>query len=240
MDRRFATSLRVSNVNLSSNGIAQQLSPETFLRLQEICAAVELKTGQILEAADTVDGPVYLLCDAAVTLWLQPMPDTPRMALSVLGAESMVGCSHLWEQPHPEWTATVLQPGRSYQTTATQLRALLSVSPEMTQALSRFLWAQTLEIAQLSARMQLCDLRTRLALWLHLLQHKTGHLRLPITHQALADMMGVRRVSVTLTVGELQDAGILALRRGEIQLLDLPALSRTAGLGLSAPPATPQ
>ncbi len=200
---------------------------------------MELKAGQILEPAETADCPVYFLCDAAVTLWLQPMPDTPRMALSVLGSESMVGCAQLWETPPPEWMATVLQPGRAYQTPAAQLRAQLSVDPELTHALSRFLWAQTLDIAQLSARMQLCDLRTRLALWLHLLHHKTGHLRLPITHQALADMMGVRRVSITLTAGELQDAGILALRRGEIHLLDLPALTQTAGLASPPSPAAP-
>ena len=102
--------------------------------------------------------------------------------------------------------------------------------PDLTNAICKFLWSQTLEIAQLSARMQLADVHAQLALWLHLLQHKTGSQTLQITQQVLADMMGTRRVSVTLAAGELQNEGIVSLRRGEIQIENLSALARAAGL----------
>ncbi len=76
----------------------------------------------------------------------------------------------------------------------------------------------------------LSDIRTRLAMWLHLMQHKTGQKRLPVTHDALARMLGIRRVSITLLAGELQAEGVITLRRGEIEIQDLAALAKAARL----------
>jgi CRP-like cAMP-binding protein len=51
---------------------------------------------------------------------------------------------------------------------------------------------------------------------------------LPLTHEFLAAMLGVRRTSVTLVLGHLQHAGLTGSRRGSIELLDLRGLSDAA------------
>jgi Crp-like helix-turn-helix protein len=43
---------------------------------------------------------------------------------------------------------------------------------------------------------------------------------LTMTHELIADMLGVRRESVTETAGELQEAGLIQCRRGHIAVLD--------------------
>lgn len=223
-------SLRVPSVNLSSNGIAQQLTTDSVLRLHEIGAVVELAAGQLLEPLQGPERPVYFLLDAVASLWIEPEPGGPRLALSLVGSEGLTGCSHLWPSTHPHWVSRVLKPGQAWRVDAKQLNALFLSMPDLTNAICKFLWSQTMEISQLSARMQLADIRAQLALWLHLLQHKTGSPTLQITQQALADMMGTRRVSVTLAAGELQNEGIVSLRRGEIQIDNMQALARAAGL----------
>ncbi len=223
-------SLRVPSVNLSSNGIAQQLTTDSVLRLHEIGAVVELAAGQLLEPLQGPERPVYFLLDAVASLWIEPEPGEPRLALSLVGSEGLTGCSHLWPSTHPHWVSRVLKPGQAWRVDAKQLNALFLSMPDLTNAVCKFLWSQTMEISQLSARMQLADIRAQLALWLHLLQHKTGSPTLQITQQALADMMGTRRVSVTLAAGELQSKGIVSLRRGEIQIDNMQALARAAGL----------
>lgn len=222
-------------MNLSSNGIAQQLHPDSLQRLQDICSGVELQSGQVLEPVGSNTPQVYFLIDATACLWMQAAGGTtPRLAMSAVGSEGLAGCSHLWPSSPCAWTSQVIKPGQACQAPAAQVLDLLDQLPDLSAALSRFLWVQTLEIAQLSARMQLGDVRTRLALWLHLLQRKTGQRVLRITHQALSDMTGIRRVSITLCAGQLQDEGVLALRRGYIEILDLPALAKAAGLSASA------
>ena len=73
----LADSLQVPSVNLSSNGIAQQLTTESVLRLQEIGTVVELAAGELLEPKEGQERPVYFLLDAVVSLWIEPETTGP-------------------------------------------------------------------------------------------------------------------------------------------------------------------
>lgn len=223
-------SLRVTSLNLSSNGIVQQLTSDSALRLQRIGKVVGLSAKQLIEPLDGPSRPVYFLMDAVATIWVESTQGSPKLAVSMVGSEGMAGCSHLWSGLPGPWVARVFKPGLALQIEANELRELLSSMPDLASAICRFLWNQTLEIAQLSTRMQLADIRSQLAMWLYLLQGKTGQQTLNITQQTLADMMGTRRVSVTLAAGQLQSDGIVTLRRGEIQINDLHGLARIASL----------
>lgn len=224
--------MQVPCVNHTINGIALQLPADDRARLESICVPVELTAGQALEPAskDPQQGLVYFLESATVSLWIETGIEHERLAVALIGQEGMVGCAWLWGSHHGQWSASVLTPGRASVTSASQLRELIAQSPALVMAISRFLWQQTQEIAQLSARVMLGDLRTRLALWLHLMQHKTGSSNLPVTHEALARMLGTRRVSITLTAGELQNEGVIGLSRGLIVIKDDQALARIAKL----------
>ena len=222
--------MQVSSVKLPSNAIAQQLTPGHLHRLEAICTAVNLAAGQVLEPDPSGERPVYFLVDAVASVWIEWGADTPRLAVALVGNEGIAGASHLWPSPATPWVSRVLKPGLAYRVTASELKVLLEQMPDLSKALSRFLWQQTQEIAQHSARTQQGDIRTRLALWLHLLLQKTGDRFLEITHQQLADMLGTRRVSITVTAGALQDEGVLSLRRGSIHIHNSQALARAAGL----------
>lgn len=214
------------------NGITLQLRSEDRRHLEAICGHTQLSVGQVLESPENKlpDPAIYFLEGATVTLWVETGEIDERMAVGLVGSEGMVGLSQLWEENHAPWSARVLTPGLASVTTARKLRELIAVSPTLVMAISRFLWQQTQEIAQLSARTLLGDLRTRLALWLHLMQHKTGQNSLAITHDALARMLGTRRVSITLVAGELQQQGVITLLRGQIVINDTEALAKIARL----------
>lgn len=51
---------------------------------------------------------------------------------------------------------------------------------------------------------------------------------IPLTQEFLAQMMGVRRTSVTEVAGGLQRAGMIAYSRGRIKILDIELVQRTA------------
>jgi DNA-binding transcriptional regulator YhcF (GntR family) len=51
---------------------------------------------------------------------------------------------------------------------------------------------------------------------------------LPLTQEFLAQMLGVRRTTLTLVARELQSAGLIKYSRGKIEILDRAGLEATA------------
>src|SRR3954467_11367111 len=61
----------------------------------------------------------------------------------------------------------------------------------------------------------------RMCRWLLRIRDLTGSDEMELTQEFLAQMLGVRRTSVSLVAGTLQKAGFIKYRRGHIQLLDI-------------------
>ena len=57
---------------------------------------------------------------------------------------------------------------------------------------------------------------------------RTGNDRLPLTHDILARMLGVRRASVSEVARELQEAGLIRYTRGQLAVVDHKGLAATA------------
>jgi CRP-like cAMP-binding protein len=72
------------------------------------------------------------------------------------------------------------------------------------------------------------DVESRFCRWLLDMDHCQGGKPLPVTHQTLARLLGVRRTTITLIAQSLQNAGIIAYRRGVIVIADLHALRQSS------------
>jgi len=68
----------------------------------------------------------------------------------------------------------------------------------------------------------------RLARWLLRARDLSDNANLPLTQETLAQMIGVRRNAISLVAHALQRAGIIRYSRGQIEIIDLPALKATS------------
>ena len=68
----------------------------------------------------------------------------------------------------------------------------------------------------------------RLARWLLRCRDLQGSDDLLLTQEFVAEMMGVRRTSVSVVANTLQQAGFIRYRRGHIRILNLEGLQETA------------
>lgn len=71
-------------------------------------------------------------------------------------------------------------------------------------------------------------LEARMCRWLLLARDLTGRDEFNLTQEFLAEMLGVRRTSVSVVAGTLQQAGMIRYRRGHMELTDLDGLRESA------------
>jgi len=72
------------------------------------------------------------------------------------------------------------------------------------------------------------EIDARLCRWLLRARDLSGSDQLPFTQEFLAEMLGVRRTSVTTVARTLQEAGMVKYRRGRIEVLDVECLREDA------------
>jgi CRP-like cAMP-binding protein len=72
------------------------------------------------------------------------------------------------------------------------------------------------------------DIQSRFCRWLLRARDLSGGDSLPLTQEFLAEMLGVRRTSVTAVALTLQQAGLIKYSRGNIQISNVEGLRDAA------------
>jgi CRP-like cAMP-binding protein len=221
-------SAQVLSLSPIHNGLFKQLQPEVQALLQAACEPVILKAGQQLGRLDT-QPRVYFLSGATVALVVEE-PGHKSLAVGLLGADDAAGLGHVVQDPQPTPPASlklrVQTGGPAWAISAMTLRDLAPQHPALLVVISRHLWQLVTHVANVAACVQTLDIRARLAAWLVLSAQKARTTDLHLTHEHLAHMLGVRRVSITLAAGELREQGLLNYHRGQMHILDVPGLMR--------------
>jgi CRP-like cAMP-binding protein len=84
------------------------------------------------------------------------------------------------------------------------------------------------QVSQSTVCNRLHSAEQRLARWLLVVADRVGRDVFPLTHEFMAQMLGVRRATVTETAGALQRAGLISYRRGMITVRDRSRLEQAA------------
>jgi CRP-like cAMP-binding protein len=117
------------------------------------------------------------------------------------------------------------------------LRKATQASLSLRDSLLKFVQAfgvQTTHTAICNAQSRL---DVRLARWLLMAHDRIGDDALPLTHEFLSLMLGVRRPGVTEALHTLRKQGLISYRRGQIAVKDRKGLERAAGEAYGTPEA---
>jgi CRP-like cAMP-binding protein len=107
------------------------------------------------------------------------------------------------------------------------MRTALRRCPQLLLALLRYAQEATMEVTQIAACNRLHSVEKRLARWLLMSQDRIRSDKLPLTQEFLSQMLGTRRASVSVAAAILQRAGLIGYTRGQVSILDRPALENT-------------
>jgi CRP-like cAMP-binding protein len=91
-----------------------------------------------------------------------------------------------------------------------------------------YVQGQLAQCAQMAACNAYHNIEQRMARWLLLCAGCLNRLTLPLTHDRMADMIGVTRASLSIVAGQLKKKGLIAYSRGRLTLVDLSGLELVA------------
>ena len=146
----------------------------------------------------------------------------------MIGRDSVVGGSSALGNRHTMNKGIVQTPGAASILDAEQLRKAADASVSFRTMLIRHEQALFFQAQQSAACNASHALEARLARWLLRSRELSGGDTMQLTQEFLGQMLGVRRTSVSLVAHTLQQAGLIAYRRGRINVTDLPGLQEAA------------
>lgn len=147
-----------------------------------------------------------------------------RSEVGTVGCEGMVGLPLYLGLDCSAGSIIVQVPGGSIRVPAAVFLRLVEQGNGLDQLMRRYT-AYSLRFAGQSI---LCNalhsLHQRACRWLLMTGDRAGRDQFFITHELLAEMLGVRRQSVSLIAGALQRQGLIEYRRGRVTMRDRAGL----------------
>jgi CRP-like cAMP-binding protein len=203
------------------NRLLDSLSPTWQADLAPHLERVRLELKELLfEAGKRIDS-VYFPVTAVASL-LNLVEDTSGVEIATIGNEGLVGLSVSWgiDTFNPREFVQCQVPGDALVMDAETFASKVAAGGELTWLVHRYTQAFVTQIGQQVACNGLHSIEERCARWMLLTHDRVGSDEFPLTQEFLAQMLGVRRPSVTVVAGILQQAGFIRFHRGRITITD--------------------
>ena len=209
------------------NRILAALPEADYERMLPHLDLMQLPFGSTLNEAGSHLNFAYFLI-AGIVSPLYVMKNGAVSAVSITGNEGVIGTSSfMGGGSSPNW-AVVQSAGYAYRLSANKLKQEFERGGYFCQLLLRFTQSLITQIGQTAVCNRYHTLKQQLCRWLLLSLDRIPTNDLRLTHELLANILGVRREGVTKTAGDLQKAGVIRCSRGHITVLDRPMLEKCA------------
>jgi CRP-like cAMP-binding protein len=188
---------------------------------------IELKQGEVLcEPGELIEHVLFV--ESGMISLLTAMQDGAAVENATLGRETIFGVLSALGLHRSNMRAVVQIAGTAYAIRVNDfrsafersrtLRKLVLLSSELTMA----------QMQQTAACNALHSAERRLCRWILQVRDRIDSDVIELTHDFLAQMLAVRRPTVSLILQELQNAGLIRYGRGRITILDHHGLERLA------------
>jgi len=215
---------RITSKNLLLAAIPQEEGLERFF---SDLHPVSLSLRQVLHEVGAPLEDVYFI-EQGVASVLTNMADGSTIEVGMIGMEGMVGVPALLGGRTSAQRVIVQIPGTALCMNAAPCKAAFDQSEAVRRVVLRFTEAILNLSAQTAACNRLHSIEQRCARWLLMAIDRVQSDEIPLTHEFLSSMLGVRRAGVTITAGELQSSGLIRYHRGLLTIVDRDGLEATA------------
>jgi CRP-like cAMP-binding protein len=209
------------------NALLAALPYEVLSSLRAHLTLVSLARGGVLCEDDEPLTSVYFLETGAVSL-VSVFEDGTTAEMATVGREGFVGIGTLLGGEHALGRYVVALSGFALTVEASSFQSVLREIPELRAACEVYAQAFLANLLQNVACYATHGVEQRCARWLMMCDDWVDDDSFELTQEHLADVLGGRRLRVTVVVRTLQNADLIRYRRGAITVLDRRGLEAAA------------
>lgn len=215
-------------MNAVDGGETTEFHESIVDRLLPIASRIRLSDGAALER----EGAIYFPLDGVASLILSR--DDARCQVGFARRGDAIGLQGLFVPDFPVVVATVLRNGAFVRVTSDVLRRIMRDDPTFRDRLSIYAMHAMGRYLSEAAGALASSLEQRVARWVLLCRRALDDDVLPVTHERIAEALGVRRSGVTVALHVLEGQMLIRSRRGRIDVLDRKGLRSFATGGRRA------
>ena len=220
----------------SRNTLLQTLSTDDLTLLQPHLEVIALKRGDVIVEPNKPIQRVLFPEDMIASI-VASTPNGRRIEVGIVGRDGVTSTSILHgadTTPHEIFTQV---PGSASRLGVDDLRTALRDSPSLHEHLLRYAEAFNVQVAYTALSHGSYTIEERLARWLLMCHDRLDGDDLPLVHEFLSMMLGVRRPGVTIAVQTLEGTGAIKATRGHIIIRDREMLEEAANGSYGVPEA---
>lgn len=205
------------------NRLLHGLPPEDYLRFMTSCEPVTHVLAETLTSPGDPMLYVHFPIDSVISLEM-PLDTGAGLQVKLIGNEGMLGGTLMLGVDDAPFHALVRHAGSALRMAAPLFLHELQQNLALQQRLNRYLQVSINQLAQTAVCVHFHVLEARLARLLLMTRDRAGSDVFHLTHELLAQMLGVRRVGVTKAACSLQKRHFISYRRGDVTIHDVVSL----------------
>lgn len=184
---------------------------------------ITMSLGEVICESGAAQKYIYFPTTAIISM-LYATETGASAECAVVGNEGVVGISLFLGGESMPCSAFVHSAGQGFRLPASMIKDQFIRSGPVMHVMLRYTQALITQIAQTAVCNRHHTLNQQLCRWLLLSLDRLHGNELVMTHELIANMLGVRREGVTEGALELQKDGLIRYRRGYISVLDRKGL----------------
>ncbi len=210
----------------SKNAVLARASPVDLKDLKRSLRIIDMPHGKVLAESRGRVHQVYFPHSGIISCVVQ-LEDGAAIESGMIGNDGAFGASQALDQKVSMHKVVIQVPGQASVVDADHIKAVAISSPAFLSLLMKYEQFLVGQIQQTTACNAVHSVERRMCKWLVRMHDLAGD-ELPLTQEFLAQMMGVRRTSVTGVASQLQSQGMISYNRGKLRILNMKLIERRA------------
>ncbi len=202
-----------------ANRLLGLLPPKDYARLRPHLERIQLEYRQSLYRAHKPIEFVYFI-ETGVGSLVNTMANGEAAEVGTIGNEGVVGLPLVLGDDRAPTSVYVQVPGAGLRMRAAAFEKELARSASMRTVMLRYGHAFFNQVAQSAACNHFHPIQQRCCRWLLMTHDRMHSDDFLLTQEFLAMMLGVQRTGVTAAAGDLQRAGLIRYKRGNVTIID--------------------